>query len=327
MPYLAQTLRPKGELLSGYSLLTQNALPNYVAMVSGQPPNPDTQQDCPAYEEFPASSATLGKSGEVKGAGCVYPVQALTVADQVNSGGLTWHAYMEDMAGDTGPANCVRPDPEASTPPPQGGYSPAHNPFAYFHSLLDLGACATNDVPLDELPADLKKLPSTPNFVFIGPNTCNAGVPDQCPGGDAAAAPPAPPAGTTTTTATTTTTTTTTPTVAAAPTGAAATGPAAADAFLKHWVPLILKSPAYKKDGLLVITFGEAHPPADAADPTQVGTLLLSPSAPAGQTLGTPYDPYSLLRSIEDLLVLDPLARAGAKGTDSFASTVVGSGD
>jgi hypothetical protein len=326
MPYLSGTLRPDGELLSGYSLLTENALPNYVAMVSGQPPNESTRANCPTYDDFPQSSATPDAHGVIAGDGCVYPVLALTLADQLNSGGLTWHAYMEDMADETGPHNCVHPDAGAADPPAQGGYASAHNPFAYFHSLLDLGACATNDVPLDQLSADLRKLDSTANFSFIAPNLCNAGVPDQCPGGDPAAAPPASGV-TTTTTPTTTTTTTTPPTTPRAAAAGPVAGPAAADAFLRHWVPAILKSPAYKKDGLLVVTFGEAQPPADAAEPAKVGTLLLSGTTPAGQTVGTPYNPYSLLRSIEDLLVLDHLARADAKGTASFASTVVSSGD
>ena len=38
-----------------------------------------------------------------------------------------------------------------------GGYAARLNPFVYFHSLLDLGDCATNDVPLTELEKDLKK--------------------------------------------------------------------------------------------------------------------------------------------------------------------------
>jgi hypothetical protein len=97
--------------------------------------------------------------------------------------------------------------------------------------------------------------------------------------------------------------------------------------LLQQWVARIRKSPAFTKDGLLVITFGEAYPPADAAEPTKVGTLLLSSSVPAGTTLGTPYDPYSLLRTTQELFGVTPLANADAKGTDSFASQVVPSGD
>ena len=44
-------------------------------------------------------------------------------------------------------------------------------------------------------------------------------------------------------------------------------------------------------------------------------------------TIGTPYDPYSLLRTTEDLLGLEPLANAGADGTESFASQLLPAGD
>ena len=55
-----------------------------------------------------------------------------------------------------------------------------------------------------------------------------------------------------------------------------------ADAYLAKVVPEILASPAYKKDGLLVITFGSLNPAAAAAepqpetDPLKVGSLLIS---------------------------------------------------
>ena len=53
MPYLATTLRPQGELLSGYSLLGSAGLPNEIAAIGGQPPNASTQADCSTYSEFP----------------------------------------------------------------------------------------------------------------------------------------------------------------------------------------------------------------------------------------------------------------------------------
>ncbi len=97
MPYLANTLRPKGELLPNYSLLTEAGLPNYIAMVSGQAPNKLTKANCPKYAEFKVGTVP-DQYGLVNGPGCVYPVEALTIADQVFSGSLSWRAYMEDMA-------------------------------------------------------------------------------------------------------------------------------------------------------------------------------------------------------------------------------------
>ncbi len=293
MPYLASTLRPQGELLSGYSLLGGSALPNGIATVSGQPPNVETEANCPTFGEFPANSA-LDDSGVVPGDGCVYPVEALTLADQLVSGRFRWGAYMEGMVDETGkPDTCGHPDFGGADEPIQGGYAARFNPFVYFHSLLDLGDCAVNDVALTELSADLRKTDSTPNFALISPNLCNAGVSGQCPAG--------------------------------APDGAAS-----ADAFLSKWVPEIVDSPAYEKDGLLIVTFGEVNAvdPASGLPPVEeepkVGALLLSRFVSPGATDSASYDPYSLLRTIEDLFGLDHLGLAGGAGVKSFASGLLG---
>jgi phosphatidylinositol-3-phosphatase len=293
MPYLASTLRPEGELLSGYSLLGEAALPNQIAAVSGQPPNAQTEENCPTFGEFPANSA-LDSEGVVSGDGCVYPVEALTLADQLVSGHFRWRAYMEGMVDETGkPDSCAHPDFGGADEPAQGGYAARHNPFVYFHSLLDLGDCAVNDVSLDQLSADMSKIESTPNYALISPNLCNAGVTGQCPAGG--------------------------------PDGAAS-----ADAFLSQWVPKILDSPAYEKDGLLIVTFGELNPPDPAvgaaapADKPKVGALLLSRFVSPGATDSTPYDPYSLLRTIEDLFGLEHLGLAGGEKVKSLAPGLLG---
>jgi hypothetical protein len=276
MPYLAGTLRPEGELLSGYSLLDDAALPNQIAAISGQPPNAQTEANCPKFEE------------------CLFPVETATLADQLTAGRFKWRGYMEGMVDQTGkPDTCVQPDPAGTDEPPLGGYAARNNPFVYFHSLLDLGDCALNDVSLDQLDADLGKLGSTPNYALISPNLCNAGASGQCPEG--------------------------------APGGAAG-----ADAFLSQWVPKILASPAYEKDGLLVVTFGELNPPDPASatppstGPTKAGALLLSRFVSPGATDSAPYDPYSLLRTIEDLFGLDHLGLADGAKVKSLAPELLG---
>jgi len=289
MPYLATELRPQGLLLSHYSLLDSAALPNSIAAVSGQPPNAQTKADCPTYSEFPPGSKANGR-GVVAGEGCVYPVETLTLADQLVGAQLKWHAYMEDMADETGkPAACVHPEPEATETAVTGGYSSRLNPFPHFHSLLDLGDCSENDVPFTELEKDLKKVETTANLSYVSPDLCNAGVSGQCPEG--------------------------------VPDGAAA-----ADAFLATLVPKILASPAYKKDGLLVVSFGQADPLADPApaDPLEVGALLVSHLVSPGSTDAVAYDPYSLLRSTEDLFGLYHLANAGGTKVKSFAPALLG---
>lgn len=271
LPYLSGTLRQQGVLLTNYSLLDTAPLPNGIATVSGQPPSAATKAGCPRYEE------------------CIQEVETLTLADQLVGARLHWHGYIEAMQNPEAKAeSCVKPEPEAAVTPTPSGYSPLLNPFIFFHSLLDLGDCDENDVPLDALAGDLRKTEKTANFTYISPSLCNAGFRGNCPEG--------------------------TP-----------DGPAAADAFLAKVVPEILASPAYKKDGLLIVSFGAADPAAAAdpatapADPLKVGGLLLSPLLTPGGTDGAAYDPYSTLRSIEDLFALEPLGKAGGAKVKSFS--------
>jgi hypothetical protein len=284
MPYLAGTLRPRGTLLSGYTLLDPAALPNSIAAVGGQPPTPETKADCPDY----------GK--------CVYSAETLTLADQLGIAKFSWRAYMEGMANpETGtPDNCVYPQPGAPPATTTGGYAATLNPFVYFHSLLDLGDCSANDVPLTQLEKDLKTAKSTPNYSYVSPDLCNAGVSGQCAPGT--------------------------------PEGAAS-----ADAFLATLVPKILASPAYKADGLLIVSFGQANPaPIDPAtgapvvtttDPKRVGALLVSRFLSPGSTDAVAYNPYSLLASTEDLFGLSRLEKAGGAKVKSFAPALLGAGE
>lgn len=286
MPYLATTLRPRGELLSGYTLLSEGALANGIAAISGQPPNAATDAGCPSFGDVSPSAADA--RGAVRGTGCVYPVETLTIADQLTPARLSWRAYAEGMADSTGkPAECVHPDPGEAPIGAPGGYAATQNPFVYFHSLLDLGDCAANDVPIDGLAADLKKANKTPTYSFIAPTPCDAGFAGQCASG-------------------------------------ALKGAAAADAFLEEWVPKILASPAYEAGGLLVVAFSAVDPEAAEAsasgDPLKTGALLVSPLLAPGSTDAAPYGPYSLLRSTEDLFRLQPLALAAGAKTRSFAA-------
>jgi phosphatidylinositol-3-phosphatase len=291
MPYLSATLRPQGELLSNYTLLGEGALSNGIAAISGQPPNAATTAGCPAHEEF--SSVTANSNGVLTGSGCVYPVETQTLADQLTIERLSWRAYADGMVDPTGkPSNCVYPNPgEGSGAAQPGGYAASQNPFVYFHSLLDLGDCSENDVPLEQLSKDLVKAEKTPSYSFIAPTPCNAGAAGQCPAG-------------------------------------AAEGAASADAFLSAWVPKILASPAYKADGLLIVTFSSTTPPlagapAPSGDPLRTGALLLSPFVTPGGTDPGAYNPYSLLRSSEEFFALKPLGVAAGAKTKSFASSLL----
>ena len=51
-PYLARELTARGQLLRQYHAIGHLSLDNYIAMVSGQGPNPVTQGDCLVYLDF-----------------------------------------------------------------------------------------------------------------------------------------------------------------------------------------------------------------------------------------------------------------------------------
>jgi hypothetical protein len=99
-------------------------------------------------------------------------------------------------------------------------------------------------------------------------------------------------------------------------------------------VPQILESPAYKKDGLLIVSFGGVNPPAPVAEgetpppaapnPLKTGAVLVSKFITKGSNDAAPYNPYSLLRSSEELFGLNQLAKAGDKTTKTFAPELLG---
>jgi hypothetical protein len=280
--YLNRKLRPRGVLLNHYTTLGGSELPDYLAMVSGQGPNADTRGECATYAEF-SGSAKASSDGQVDGPGCVYPDTVLTVADQVTAAGKQWKAYLADMDEPCVHANSDAAD-DTALPGAGTEYDTRHNPFIYFHSLLDLGGCQSNDVGLTELTKDLHKAKRTPTLAFIAPGLCDEPSAGACPGGKPG-------------------------------------GLAAEDAFLKRWVPAILASSAYKQNGVLMIVFAHAAA-GNASKPVRTGALVLSPKVKPGSTVSTQYDPYSVLRSIESLLGYTSLVHA--KSAKSFADAALG---
>jgi len=294
--YLSKTLVKQGNLLTQYYGTAHNSLPNYIAQLSGQGPDSATQGDCQTYADF-VGTATVSP-GQVVGNGCVYPSSVKTLPDQLTSTGRTWKGYMEDMGNSaTEPSTCRHPALNAvdDTQRAKVGdqYAARHNPFVYFHSIIDSPACAQNDVPLTQLPADLATTGSTANLTYITPNLCHDGHDTPCVDGQPG-------------------------------------GLVSADKFLSTWVPKIQASPAYGKDGLLIVTFDESDSPqtdasaccGETAGPNsplpgitgpgggRVGAVVLGRSVKPGTTTATPYNHYALLASIEDVFGLPYLGYA-----------------
>ncbi len=179
--YLNDTLRPKGELLQNYYAVGHDSLDNYIAQVSGQAPTEDTQADC-ADNGFAIANVAPGtldenqaaNPGQVDGEGCVYPASVKTIASQLDAKYppnktthvAAWRAYEQDMGNTpardggtpdpTGGTDCGHPSigstdtAEVATPTDQ--YTTRHNPFVWFHSIIDDSAeCNANVVPLGTL--------------------------------------------------------------------------------------------------------------------------------------------------------------------------------
>jgi hypothetical protein len=237
-----------------------------------------------------------------------------SLPDQLEARGLSWRGYMEDMGADLAreSATCGHPPVgsrdllQLATPRDQ--YASKHDPFIYFHSIIDDAVrCSTHVVNLTLLAEDLDHLASTPAYTFITPNLCNDGHDPRCVDGSPG-------------------------------------GPAAIDRFLQHWVPLITGSEAFRKDGLLIITFDESDgrglagvaaccgerplrgsllaPGFLGPGGGRVGAVLLSPFIRPGTVSDVPYNHYSLLRSVEQLFELPPLGYAAEADLTSFGKDV-----
>ena len=97
-PYLSQQLTQQGQLLRQYYATGHVSLDNYIALVSGQAPNSQTQSDCQFYTDF-AGAPSLDADGQAVGQGCVYPTFVPTIADQVRGAVRTGVRGMDGALG------------------------------------------------------------------------------------------------------------------------------------------------------------------------------------------------------------------------------------
>jgi phosphatidylinositol-3-phosphatase len=363
--FLAQTLPSQGVLLSQYYGTGHVSLDNYIAMLSGQSSTVQTHVDCTFYDDFKLTGVDPNGNQAI-GTGCVYPAQFKTLADQLTAAGKSWKGYMEDMGLNPKreQTTCGQPlDPQgkvalneiddtqgAEAFPGGDQYAARHNPFVYFHSLIDSGECAKHVVNFNQLAQDLLHESTTPNLVFITPNLCHDGhdgngAVSPCKNGEK---------------------------TDGTHFGGGLVG---ANAFLKATVPLITNSPAFKEDGLLIVTFDEGglsgttvnvggttfgaitnqgtsccgqqpgpnigplvangqplvlgFENTDGSPPNffistpgfggdRVGGVLLSPFLKPGTVSNVPFNHYSMLKSIEDIFDLDHLGYAGQPGLQGF---------
>ncbi|GGH16466.1 alkaline phosphatase family protein [Silvibacterium dinghuense] len=369
-PYLQNTLVPEGALLTQYYGTGHVSLDNYISLISGQAPTQDTDDDC-----IPNLTSSIGNYNNVDQTGwaaqgqvvaqggCIYAKDVPNLPRQLDKAGLSWRGYMEDMGNDPTreSATCGHPAigvgtdntnsavAPSSSVPLGDAYATRHDPFMYFHSIIDDQAyCGKHVVNLNALASDLKSADTTPNLVFITPNLCNDGHDGSGTGATGTTCANGQPGGLT-----------------------------SADAFLKTWVPQITNSPAFKQDGLLLITFDESNYATESVSENasgqevvsinytgqtccdqqpganlsgvrpatltlvdtsslleqlvfngyggdRIGAVLLSPFIKAGSTSDTPYNHYSMLRSIEDIFHLDHIGYAADDRRTSYHLDTIG---
>ena len=234
--------------------------------------------------------------GQVDGQGCVFPSTVKTIGNQLDrsrrTSTITWREYAEDMGNDPardggtvdplGGMDCSHPtqvngaagdDTNAAEGPHATGsqvlsttsdqYADRHNPFIYFHSVIDNAAyCARHVVPLGtvslgtngaanvfsgHLAQDLAHSWTTPEFSFITPNLCNDGHDSTCAGTNSV--------------------------------GTTQGGVVGANDWLSTWMPLILNSPAYQNGSMLIMITTDEGAVNDvaAADGEQPGPNSANP--------------------------------------------------
>ena len=143
-PYM-NSLANQGALATRYYAVTHPSLPNYLALTGG---------------------STFGISSDCDpGPGCQPTGPSL--ADQLESAGIPWKAYEENL-----PATCAQARSDA------GEYAVRHDPFVYYPSVV-ANWCG-NIVPATQLSADIAggRLPA---FSWITPNVCDD-MHDSCSG-------------------------------------------------------------------------------------------------------------------------------------------------
>jgi hypothetical protein len=184
----------------------------------------------------------------------------------------------------------------------------------YFKSIIDKPSlCDSHVLSLRPLKHDLKSKKTTPDLNYVIPNTCADGHDaPHCQDGSKG-------------------------------------GIQRPNQFLKKWIPRIEHSPAYKKDGAILITFDESGHDEDAGaccgevsglgydDPShpnmnepglygpgggKVGAVVLSKFIKPGTVDNTPYNHFSQLKSWEAAFGLHHLGDAKQPQVHAFGSDV-----
>lgn len=305
-PYLARTLRARGVLLSRYYGTAHHSLGNYLAQVSGQGPTRQVQGDCGVYTAMRATRVAAYQ--QRVGDGCVYDAHTPTLMKQLDAAGVSWRGYMQGM--DT---RCEHPAlgrPDTTQRARRGHqYAARHDPFVYFRSVTARPAyCRAHVVGLGQLTRDLSSVRTTRAVSYLTPDLCNDGHDAPCVDGR--------PGGLT-----------------------------QVNRWMRTWIPRILASPTFRRDGMLVITADESDGVADSTaccgeGPTpnvvtpgiagpgggRIGALVISRWSRPGSTSTVAYNHYGLLATLEHTFGLGRIGYARLPSVHPFGADVFNAG-
>jgi phospholipase C len=255
--------------------------PNYVALVGG-----DTFgiADDDAWYCVPGSTREFCKGADAPGF-AVHLVAGPNLATQLAAKGLGWRAYLETIPG---PGSLAIVSPETPTAP-AALYAAKHSGFTNFASVHADPNLAQELVGFDALHADLRS-GNVPAFALVVPNQC-----DEMHGINSPKAPPDCQKG---------------------DDGLVRSG----DAMVHLLVTEMQASPIWSRGNTAIVITWDEDGKADrvpgapqsccVVNPQNPGggripTIVITNHGPRGATDATPYDHYSLLRTIEDAFGLD----------------------
>jgi len=262
--------------------------PNYVALVGG-----DTFgiADDDAWYCVPGSTRQFCKGADAPGF-AVHLIDGPNLATQLSAKGLGWRAYLENLPG---PGSLAIVSPETPTAPP-ALYAAKHTGFTNFASVHADPKLASELVGFDALHADLRS-GDVPAFALVVPNQCNEmhgitspKVPLECQMGDD---------------------------------GLVRSG----DAMIHTLIGEVQASPIWARGNTAIVITWDEDGKADrvpgapqsccVVDDNNPGgghipTIVITNHGPHGITDATPYNHYSLLRTIEDAFRLDGHLRHAA---------------
>ena len=149
-PYLNQLASTYGISTNYHDASPYGSLPNYLGTISG-----NTYET--SWSRCNSSPSTC--SGWPSG-GVTDP----TIVDRIESAGMSWKAYFEDM-----PSSCYAHN--------SGSYMTIHNPFVYFSNIINNPSECSRVVPAGSgdsaLLSDLSSTSTASNFMWLTPNNCN----------------------------------------------------------------------------------------------------------------------------------------------------------